>query len=295
MSGTVGNDATSPYVYESLKGPATEIRLIMFHQGTNAHYGGPPMLGLSTWLLEDAPPYLALSYTWGPLEPSFAIRVDGGTMSVAQNCFDALCRLSSAEPEPIGNETFTNSLTLCWIDSICVHQTDLAEKSRQVQMMAIIYASAACVTVWLGMRVGEEYDFLATQGRAMKSGCVRERRDSTAPPPSTHFSSPLPMNDVRGRGQKNEHRKAQALKHDSSRSAMRETMRLPDGTQTFTMGPGSYVWWYRWFGEAVDTSTREQIELAILKLMTDLYWERVWIKQDTSRRGSARQESTKPV
>jgi Heterokaryon incompatibility protein (HET) len=37
-----------------------------------------------------------------------------------------------------------------WIDAICINQKDIGEKNVQVPLMGEIYASAACVIVWLG-------------------------------------------------------------------------------------------------------------------------------------------------
>ena len=39
---------------------------------------------------------------------------------------------------------------LLWIDSICINQSDLAEKSSQVNLMRRIYRKAKRVIVWLG-------------------------------------------------------------------------------------------------------------------------------------------------
>lgn len=37
-----------------------------------------------------------------------------------------------------------------WIDAICINQGDTEEKSRQVQVMSMVYAKAIRVVVWLG-------------------------------------------------------------------------------------------------------------------------------------------------
>src|SRR4051812_36530342 len=39
---------------------------------------------------------------------------------------------------------------ILWIDAICINQEDHEERNHQVQMMALIYNSAAQVCVWLG-------------------------------------------------------------------------------------------------------------------------------------------------
>jgi hypothetical protein len=39
---------------------------------------------------------------------------------------------------------------ILWIDAICINQSDLSERSLQVQHIASIYKSAVMVTLWLG-------------------------------------------------------------------------------------------------------------------------------------------------
>ncbi|OIW31166.1 hypothetical protein CONLIGDRAFT_679896 [Coniochaeta ligniaria NRRL 30616] len=37
-----------------------------------------------------------------------------------------------------------------WVDSLCIDQEDLSEKSHQIQLMRVIYTAARCVLSWLG-------------------------------------------------------------------------------------------------------------------------------------------------
>ena len=37
-----------------------------------------------------------------------------------------------------------------WADSVCINQTDVDERNRQVRLMAKVYATASRVLVWLG-------------------------------------------------------------------------------------------------------------------------------------------------
>jgi hypothetical protein len=39
---------------------------------------------------------------------------------------------------------------LLWIDGVCINQTDILERNRQVQLMGEIYSRASCVLIWLG-------------------------------------------------------------------------------------------------------------------------------------------------
>ena len=81
--------------------------------------------------------YEALSYTWGDPQ-SHAIECDGRTIFTTKNCYRALRLLQ-----------ILGHLTL-WVDSICINQSDLQERSSQVQLMSQIFVSAKAVLVWLG-------------------------------------------------------------------------------------------------------------------------------------------------
>ncbi|KAK4184540.1 heterokaryon incompatibility protein-domain-containing protein [Podospora australis] len=106
------------------------------------------------------PPFNALSYTWGDprcsradsdpaippeayLEASHEIRCDDRRFMVRPNLRDALRMLL----------TFLEGLPRCrfiWIDAICIDQSNMHERTSQVQMMARIYESAHSIVGWLG-------------------------------------------------------------------------------------------------------------------------------------------------
>jgi hypothetical protein len=91
---------------------------------------------------EEAPPFKALSYTWGKPYPLYTIYVNGKAFSVRQNLY---AFLTTATSEP----------GLCtdvwlWIDQVCIQQLDTKERNHQVQQMPEIYRSASEVIVWLG-------------------------------------------------------------------------------------------------------------------------------------------------
>nr|POE72135.1 heterokaryon incompatibility protein 6, or allele [Quercus suber] len=93
-----------------------------------------------------APPYSALSYTWGVSKYSHHITVlQGGQLCrlpIKQNLHDALSRLRE-EIAPDGSH-------MLWADAISINQDDNQEKSRQIQKMAQIYNRAESVSVYLG-------------------------------------------------------------------------------------------------------------------------------------------------
>lgn len=90
--------------------------------------------------LNSAGRFAALSYRWeGSLENT--IDVNGAELAVTENLFSALKALraqSGGLPTPI------------WVDSICINQMNVAERSQQVPLMGQIYSEASPVRVWLG-------------------------------------------------------------------------------------------------------------------------------------------------
>jgi hypothetical protein len=91
--------------------------------------------------LNDRPDYVALSYTWGDLNNTLPIFVDGATLPVTVNLVWALQQFQPTAGEP--------GVTI-WVDAVCINQGDDAEKSWQVQMMHTIYENAYVVLIWLG-------------------------------------------------------------------------------------------------------------------------------------------------
>jgi hypothetical protein len=93
---------------------------------------------------EESPRYTALSYVWGDHTDTVAIQVCGKELSVTRNLFkflechrDTFLRNRSTEP-------------LFWIDAICIDQSNIGERSRQVESMAEVYKKAQNVLIWLG-------------------------------------------------------------------------------------------------------------------------------------------------
>ena len=84
-------------------------------------------------------PYEALSYVWGSENKPRSIVIGNQKLPITQNLYAALSRLQ-----------YRSYSRLLWIDAICIDQTDVKEKERQIPLMAEIYANARCVLVWLG-------------------------------------------------------------------------------------------------------------------------------------------------
>jgi hypothetical protein len=61
------------------------------------------------------------------------------SFDVTDNLHEALLELR--------NHTLERTL---WVDAICINQTTLEEKERQIKIMSKVYGQAARVIVWLG-------------------------------------------------------------------------------------------------------------------------------------------------
>ncbi|KAH7356126.1 heterokaryon incompatibility protein-domain-containing protein [Pyrenochaeta sp. MPI-SDFR-AT-0127] len=104
----------------------------------------PPVCQLDHFTLKYAPPYQAVSYTWGrQYDPMYHIFLNGRWYQAKKNLYDFLCSFREV-PE---NQ---NGCAYLWIDQICINQTDLNERSNTVRFMSIIYCQANFVITWLG-------------------------------------------------------------------------------------------------------------------------------------------------
>ncbi|KAI1875788.1 uncharacterized protein JN550_002074 [Neoarthrinium moseri] len=83
--------------------------------------------------------YDALSYVWGTTSKDFVIFIEDFQLAITRNLATALLNLRDPFIE-----------RFIWVDAICIHQDDVKERNHQVQSMAMIYAQAARVLVWLG-------------------------------------------------------------------------------------------------------------------------------------------------
>lgn len=121
-----------------------QIRLIRLSDSTS---NSSPDITLHTFGLDQCPPYLALSYTWGPavknapFSPNkrHTITLDGKPFIVQPNLYDALSQLCLTRPGHY-----------LWVDGICINQQNLTERSTQVTIMDHIYNGAFETIIWLG-------------------------------------------------------------------------------------------------------------------------------------------------
>ncbi|MCJ1391346.1 hypothetical protein MMC18_004209 [Xylographa bjoerkii] len=132
------------FVYQPLVTATNEIRLIQVLPETKH---GLIHCQLEHFPLDEAPPYIALSYTWeNPIPGREAggtrgksIRVNRATLRIGTNLASALQYLRRHHP-----------LEYVWGDAICIDQKNHQERGQQVLRMARIYETAVKTIAWLG-------------------------------------------------------------------------------------------------------------------------------------------------
>ncbi|KAG8169914.1 hypothetical protein KVR01_000659 [Diaporthe batatas] len=101
---------------------------------------------LTTWRITDAPPYHAISYTWGDAGSNATILIDEKPFTIRKNCEFVL---KQARWCKIGR--------YYWVDSICIDQENFEEKSTQVSIMGKIYQQAAHVLASVGDHMDDSH------------------------------------------------------------------------------------------------------------------------------------------
>lgn len=131
-------DSMPLFPYRPLDASELEIRVVTLKPGSLSMPIECDLEHIST-KQGSCPSYKALSYTWGAPEHSKTISLQGTTVSVRENLWQALRHLRSSEKE----------LRL-WIDAICINQTNIPERNQQVSRMGTLYGLTEEVIVWLG-------------------------------------------------------------------------------------------------------------------------------------------------
>ncbi|KAM5357150.1 hypothetical protein ACJZ2D_016563 [Fusarium nematophilum] len=127
-------------------------------------------LVLSSFPIDEAPNYDALSYTWGaavreypyaePISdtaPKPTIKIGTSATNVGQNLHDAILAWHNLSAREGASQQQGDKWL--WADAICINQSDIPEKSAQVALMGKIYSSAQRVVVWLGSDTNDLDDF----------------------------------------------------------------------------------------------------------------------------------------
>ena len=124
--------------YRRLNSQKDEIRLLQLFPGDDKS----PLQGelIHVALVERMTvPYDTISYRWGDGLVGAAIEIDGANISAPDSALQILRRVRHAQKRQI-----------LWIDSVCIDQNDVEERSWQVALMKKIYSAARTNLIWLG-------------------------------------------------------------------------------------------------------------------------------------------------
>ena len=151
------------YVYEPLADPMLKtIRLIELLPSDDEE--GDIRFNIRSSSLVDPTRehYDAISYCWGDPRHLSPVFCADSVIWITDNLYNALYRLRQR-----------SQARLLWIDAICINQSDVDEKSWQVQMMAEIYQNADRVLIWLGE---DAYNSAVLKDYSLAFGCKNPLR-----------------------------------------------------------------------------------------------------------------------
>lgn len=123
------------FEHDPLLEHTSHFRLLRIIHG---NFGQHVECEISTWPIDNAPSYYAISYTWGDPADTTEITVNGRPLIVRRNC------------EYVLQQAFASrKSTYFWVDAICIAQTT-EEKNHQVGIMGKIYSNAEHVFACVG-------------------------------------------------------------------------------------------------------------------------------------------------
>ncbi|KAI0456442.1 heterokaryon incompatibility protein-domain-containing protein [Xylaria acuta] len=131
--------------YTPLDAATRNIRLLRFKRRRSNGLE----LSLETYDVGACPGFIALSYVWGPEDPSHMVDLDGGKFSIRHNLWFLLRRLGHG----VLREKYF------WIDAICIDQKNPRERGHQVNLMKDIFSTANLTIAWIGPS-NEDSDFV---------------------------------------------------------------------------------------------------------------------------------------
>lgn len=135
------NKEAAEVIYTPLE-PGT-IRLVHLHPAAKSN--ADVVCSLEHARLDGNLRYQALSYVWGSQDDPREIRINGTTVFVTQNLYNALRRLR-----------LQHEIRVIWVDALAINQSDIAERSAEVQVMRDIYSTAYETLAWLENSLGKD-------------------------------------------------------------------------------------------------------------------------------------------
>jgi hypothetical protein len=149
------------FIHEPLKDPHNEIRLVLIQPSEDRDHAVE--CTVSTYTLSKAPPYVAISYTWGDMTKKRMIRINDKEIRVGYNSWLVLWQ---ARLHRIAQ--------YLWIDILSIDQANDYEKSIQVGLMGTIYQTAHFVCASVGAHA-DNSEFLANQIR-LHTEYIKQKR-----------------------------------------------------------------------------------------------------------------------
>ncbi|KIM99356.1 hypothetical protein OIDMADRAFT_127448, partial [Oidiodendron maius Zn] len=164
-SGSIRTIPNNYTCYKRLDTDRKEIRLLRVVPGDNDE---DLVVELYRTQLSNCPSYQALSYCWGSLEATKPITLVIRNSKFIDSSEKDVQFLDDEETSDTDGAvlksfkvttnlhaaliSFRRSHTTCfiWVDSLCICQGDLVERSSQVALMKDIYSQASLTVVWLG-------------------------------------------------------------------------------------------------------------------------------------------------
>lgn len=152
-------DTLLPHKHVPLRAKGKSTRLLHMQLGPAYEH---IRCKLSQHDLDNMPPYIALSYTWNQGSQRRNIECDESNLEVGDNLWQFLFEFRKRQSiQQYQSAQLETDISYLWIDAICIDQTDLQERNKQVAQMHDIYTNAESVIVWLGLvQAHEELVFL---------------------------------------------------------------------------------------------------------------------------------------
>ncbi|KAI1123816.1 heterokaryon incompatibility protein-domain-containing protein [Nemania abortiva] len=153
--------------HRPLDGNGKEIRIVKLLPNT---FSAPVECELEHIILKPGADYEAVSYCWGDASITTPILLNGKSYPVTLNLFAGLKYLRRED-----------SPRRLWVDSLCINQQEIVERSREILKMRDIYKLAQNVLIWLGdyhpftrLDVKRIFDYVANLAI-----CSTEEQDAT--------------------------------------------------------------------------------------------------------------------
>jgi hypothetical protein len=142
------------FQHEPLPNPRTHFRLLKIIQGG---FDKHVVCELSIWPINEAPPYIAISYVWGDPACVSTITINSSPVTVRTNCEYVLQQQASAAD---------TCQYYFWLDAVCIDQQNETEKNHQVALMGKLYSAAMHVHACIGPHCDDSRYLLEVAGPA---------------------------------------------------------------------------------------------------------------------------------